>query len=202
MTDSASVRSAPTYRSQRPRVPARRRLAILFADISDFTGLVESFEPEAVYAVVGPLMDELIRHVERHDGEVQQVLGDGFMCAFGLRAQDGDEAGRAVSAGLALVAAAASGAYPPIHVGIEYGEVLVTRSWEPAGFGVWGRVVNLARRLCELAGPGGIQMGPGAYAHARPGAWSALPVRVRLKGIAQAVQAHAITATPEPALVG
>jgi class 3 adenylate cyclase len=185
----------------RTRITGRRRLAILFADISDFTGLVESSEPETVYAVVGPLMDELVRQVARHGGEIQQVLGDGFMCAFGLRAQDGEEAGRAVAAGLALVAAAASGAHPPIHEGIEYGEVLVTPSWEPAGFGVWGRPVNLARRLCELAGPGTVQIGPGAYAHACPGAWSAQPVPVRLKGITQVVLAHAVAAR-EPALVG
>jgi class 3 adenylate cyclase len=179
-----------------PGEQARRRVAILFADITGFTALVESVEPETVYQIVRPLMDELVLLVRLYDGEIQQVLGDGFMSAFGLRSEEGDEADRAVRAGLALVATGSSGKHPPVHVGIEYGEVLVTPSWEPAGYGVWGRPVNLARRLCELAGPGSVQVGPGAYAHARPGAWSATPANVRLKGITDAVMAHSVTADP------
>lgn len=184
-----------------PRPSAhRQRVAVLFADISGFTRLVESAEPELVYEVVRPLLDELALLVRLHDGEIQQVLGDGFMSVFGLRWQDGDEADRAVRAGLALVATGASGVHPPVHVGIEYGEVLVTPSWEAAGFGVWGRAVPLARRLCELAGPGQIRIGPSAFAHARPGAWSATPATVHPKGVTGAVTAYDVTmAAPAPA---
>lgn len=176
----------------------RQRVAVLFADISGFTTLVESAEPEIVYEVVRPLLDELALLVRLHDGEIQQVLGDGFMAVFGLRWQDGDEAERAVRAALALVATGASGVHPPVHVGIEYGEVLVTPSWEAAGFGVWGRPVTLARRLCELAGPGQVRIGPGTFAHARPGAWSAAPTTVHPKGLTGAVTAYDVAAAPAP----
>lgn len=184
-----------------PRRPSgRQRLAILFVDISGFTRLVDTAPPETVYEVVRPLLDELVVLVRLHDGEVQQVLGDGFMCAFGLQGQDGREAERAVDAALALAATGASGRHPPVHVGVEYGEVLVTPSWEPAGYGVWGRPVNLARRLCELAGPGGVWIGPDAYAHTRQGdSWRAVPARLRLKGLSGEVLAHAVTATSDPA---
>src|SRR2546429_3454499 len=63
----------------------RRQVAVLFADISGFTRLVESVDPETVYQVVRPLMDELALRVRLHDGEIQQILGDGFMAVFGLR---------------------------------------------------------------------------------------------------------------------
>lgn len=169
----------------------RRQLAVLFVDISGFTTLVESMEPEAVYHVVRPLLDELALLVRLHDGEIQQVLGDGFMAVFGLRSQDGREAEQAVCAGLALVATGASGKHPPVHVGIEYGEVLVTPSWEPAGYGVWGRPVTLAKRLCDLAGPGNVRIGPGA--HAQVGyTWSTTPTPVRVKGVARALLSHAV----------
>jgi class 3 adenylate cyclase len=164
-------------------------VAVLFADISGFTRLVETVAPETVYQVVRPLMDELVVLVHQHHGEIQQVLGDGFMAIFGLSAARGDEAQQAVRAGLALLAAASKG-HPAVHLGLEYGEVLVTRSWEPAEFGVWGRPVNIAQRLCDFAGPGERQIGPGAFATAGTQVGAATPVRVWLQGITHTVVAH------------
>jgi class 3 adenylate cyclase len=173
----------------------RRHVAVLFADITGFTRLVESVDPETVYEVVRPLMDKLVQVVRVHTGDIQQILGDGFMSVFGLRCVDGDEAARAVQAGLALVSAAgAGGAHPPVHVGIEYGEVLVTPSWEPAGFAVWGRPVPLASRLCGLAGPGAVQVGPAAFERAGRGFPAAAPVAARLKGFQTPIMAYGVTA--------
>jgi class 3 adenylate cyclase len=172
----------------------RRHVAVLFADISGFTRLVETSDPEVVYDVVRPLMDELVLLVNLHEGEIQQVLGDGFMAVFGLRSTTGDEAERAVRAGLALVGAGGTDlARPAVHVGVECGEVLVTPSWEPAGFGVWGRAVNLAKRLCDVAGPGELQVGPAAYARIGRPACGAEPVIARLKGFSGAVVSHRVT---------
>jgi class 3 adenylate cyclase len=149
-------------------------------------------EPEIVYQVVRPLMDDLVAIAHRHGGEIQQVLGDGFMCVFGLRETTGDEADRAVRAGIALIAAGGPQVVrPSVHAGVEYGEVFVTPSWPPAGYGVWGRAVNLAQRLCALAGPGELRAGPGAWArtgvpsHAEP---------ARLKGIGEPVVSHSVLA--------
>jgi class 3 adenylate cyclase len=183
---------------------ARREVAVLFCDISGFTRLVETFDPEIVYRMVRPLMDELVRLVHQHGGEIQQVLGDGFMALFGLRDGHGREAETAVEAGLALMRAGADGVGPQVHVGIEYGEVLVTPSWQPADFGVWGRPVNLAKRLCDLAGPGEAQIGPAAFARAGHLLGAARPVRLRVKGVAAAVVAHQLPrgAPPGPARGG
>src|SRR4051812_38648761 len=127
----------------RSRDGHRRLAAVLFADLSGFTELVETVEPEIVYEVVRPLMDDLIAITHRHGGDIQQVLGDGFMCVFGLHETVGDEAERSVQAGLALVKAGGSAMVrPSVHVGVEYGNVFVTPSWPPAGYGVWGRPVN------------------------------------------------------------
>jgi class 3 adenylate cyclase len=175
----------------------RRDVAVLFADISGFTRLVESVDPETVYAVVRPLLDELVQLVRGYGGEIQQVLGDGFMAVFGLRREAADDlADRAVCAGLALVSAGGPArAHPSVHVGVEYGEVLVTPSWETARFGVWGRPVNLAKRLCDLAGPGEVQVGPAAYERAGCGLAVATPVPARLKGITGDVLAHRVAGT-------
>jgi class 3 adenylate cyclase len=174
---------------------SRRTVAVLFADLCNFTGMVETLEPEAVYGIVRPLLDELVLCVELHDGVIQQVLGDGFMAVFGLDRRDGDEAGRAIRVGLRLVAMGQI--HHPIHVGVEYGEVLVTPSWQPAAYGVWGRPVTLAKRLCDRAGPGELLIGPGALMHTEHGGGGAMAARAgstemarqeaRLKGIAGTV---------------
>lgn len=169
---------------------------MLFADLTGFTQLVETVEPEIVYQVVRPLMDDLIAIALRHGGEIQQVLGDGFMCVFGLLDTAGDEADRAIRAGLAMVSAGGTRSVrPSVHAGVEWGEIFVTDSWPPAGYGVWGRAVTLAQRLCSVAEPGELQIGPGAHSHS----WRA-PVGVpaeqsRLKGIARPVVSHRVQAT-------
>jgi class 3 adenylate cyclase len=173
----------------------RRFAAVLFADLTGFTQLVETVEPEIVYQVVRPLMDDLVAIAVRHGGEIQQVLGDGFMCVFGLRDTAGDEAERAVTAGLALVAAGGTKVVrPSVHAGVEWGEVFVTPSWPPAGYGVWGRAVNHAQRLCSLAGPGELQIGPGAFGRSTVRPAQARPHRAHLKGVPAPVLAHRISA--------
>jgi class 3 adenylate cyclase len=182
----------------------RRSAAVLFADLTGFTELVETVEPEIVYQVVRPLMDDLIAIAHRHGGEIQQVLGDGFMCVFGLHDRTDDQADRAVRAGLAMVAAGGTEfVRPSVHAGVEYGEVFVTPSWPPAGYGVWGRAVNHAKRLCDLAGPGELQIGPGAYTGSAQRPAVARPQRALLKGVPAPVLTHRIPADRRPeALAG
>lgn len=181
--------------------PRRGHVCVLFADISGFTHLVETVDPETVYDVVRPLMDALIAVVHEYEGEIQQVLGDGFMAVFGLRRPRADDVTRAVQAGLVAVSTGGPGTpHPPVHVGIEYGEVLVTPAWGPAGYGVWGRAVNIAKRLCDTAGAGEICLGPAAYRHASAGLADATPVRNHLKGFSTMVVAYQLT-RPAQALV-
>jgi class 3 adenylate cyclase len=182
----------------------RTQVAVLFADLSGFSGLVESVDPEMVYATVRPIMDESVTLVNAHGGDIQQVLGDGFMAVFGLRgepSQTGDAALRAVSVGMALVAATANKpGRLPVHVGVECGEVLVSPSWQPAGFAVWGRAVTVASRLCDLAGPGTIHIGPRTFELVGPDLGLTPPVRARLKGTRGHVLVRRVTGCSERAL--
>jgi class 3 adenylate cyclase len=185
--------------------PRRRHAAVLFADLSGFTALVERVEPEDVYACVRPLIDQLVRLVERNGGEIQQVLGDGFMAVFGLDAGERDAAEdtrSAVLTGLALIAAGAELSRLPVHVGIECGEVLVSRSWEPARYAVWGRPVTVATRLCDLAGPHTVNVGPHAYElggrHVidQCGATNRHSWRTRPKGFQRDIDIRSVSAPP------
>jgi len=183
---------------------------VLFADLSGFAALVESASPEGVYALVRPLMDELVLLVRTHGGDIQQVLGDGFMSVFGLGSLTEADGARAtadaVRAAVALVRAAADrGGRLPVHAGIESGDVLVSPSWDPARFAVWGRAVIVASRLCDLAGPSTVYVGPRAYALVGEPTLTELNVgpatafRTTFKGIAGEVAVNVVAASTHQA---
>jgi len=139
----------------------RKLVTLLFADLSGFTALASSLDPEEVYAFVQPGMAALQRIVEDHGGTVPQVMGDGFMAIFGVPTAHEDDAERAVRAALAVREHARelrrSGTgipFPEVHAGINSGEVMVAPSSDPTGFAVIGDTVNTASRLADLAGPG------------------------------------------------
>jgi class 3 adenylate cyclase len=138
-------------------------------------------------------LDDLVLHVHEHGGQVQQVLGDGFMAAFGLHSTHGDEAERAVRAGRAmLVCEETKPARLDVHIGIECGEVLVTRPRHPASFGVWGHAVNVARRLCDTAAPAQLVVGPAAYPRCEHHAGSSTPVLLKFHSMAHPIAAYRI----------
>jgi class 3 adenylate cyclase/tetratricopeptide (TPR) repeat protein len=139
----------------------RKLVTLVFADLSGFTALASSLDPEEVYAFVRPGMAALQGIVEDHGGTVPQVMGDGFMAIFGVPTAHEDDAERAVRAVLAVREHArelrrnATGIpFPEVHAGVNSGEVMVAPSNEPAGFAVVGDTVNIASRLADLAGPG------------------------------------------------
>ncbi len=150
-----------------PRVdhidPGPRHVAVMFADVDGLAGLIESIGAEMAVSRVAPVMNQLVALVLAHAGLVQHIVGGAFMSVFGLNSKAGDEAAHAVRAGVALVSAAADRRLLPVHVGIECGEVVVSRSWEPAGFAVWGHTVMVAKELCGSAGPDTILLGPRAF---------------------------------------
>ena len=75
---------------------------MLFADLSGYTALAESLDPEEVYSFLRPTMLELQRVVESFGGSVPQIQGDGFMAVFGVPTAHEDDAERAVRAALAV----------------------------------------------------------------------------------------------------
>lgn len=140
----------------------RKLVTVLFVDLTGYTALSASLDPEEVYRFLRPGLLALQRIVERFGGTVPQVMGDGFMAVFGVPSTHEDDAERAVRAALAvrehvaeLNSAHREIPFPEVHAGINSGEVMVAPSSERSGFAVIGDTVNTASRLADLA-PGGI----------------------------------------------
>jgi class 3 adenylate cyclase/tetratricopeptide (TPR) repeat protein len=134
---------------------------VLFADLTGYTALAASLDPEEVYGFLRPTLASLEGIVEDFGGTIAFVAGDGFMAVFGVPVAHEDDAERAVRAALAsrdhvhaLNVGREGFRFPEVHAGINSGEVIVAPSEEAGGFKVVGDTVNTASRMADLAPAG------------------------------------------------
>jgi adenylate cyclase len=126
------------------QVLGTQEVAVCFADLVGFTKLGERVPPEEVGSVAGRLAD-LAGDVAERPVRLIKTIGDGAMLVS-------PEPPALVDAALSLVEAAdAEGEeFPALSAGIALGQALHRR-------GDWyGRPVNLASRVCDIARPGSV----------------------------------------------
>ena len=80
----------------------RRTSTVLFADVSGFTAMSERLDPEDVFDIMDRAFAIMLDEVHRHEGTINQFLGDGVMALF--ESVDGidDHAYRALAAARAI----------------------------------------------------------------------------------------------------
>jgi len=143
--------------------PARygeiRRLTIMFADLVDSTALSTRLEPETYRTLVGHYRDEVRRVVDRYEGHVSSIKGDGLLVVFGHPKAHENDVRRAVAAGLDITRAVAQlseqaerkfAVAVNVRVGIHRGLVYLDTDQDD----VYGFAANLTARLCGVAEPG------------------------------------------------
>ena len=145
--------------------PARcgemRRLTIMFADLVDSTALSTRLEPERYHTLVGRYRDDVRRIVDRYQGHISSIKGDGVLAVFGHPRAHENDVRRAVAAGLEITRAVAQlseraerkfGVAVSVRVGIHRGLVYLDTDQDD----VYGFAANLAARLCGVAEPGAV----------------------------------------------
>jgi class 3 adenylate cyclase len=144
--------------------PARHGpAAVLFADLTGYTDMVNRLEPEEVRGVLAAFYVHADFAVEGEGGRVHQRIGDCVMAVFAEDRALGVTSERAVAAALALRAGVRSirarAGFPlDIHVGLAFGPVAAAPLCGEDS--LVGPVVNLAARLCDEARAGEILVGP------------------------------------------
>src|SRR5713101_2232992 len=125
----------------------RRQLTVMFCDLVDSTRLSSQLDPEDYRDVVRAYQRVCSEIIQRFDGHIAQLLGDGLLVYFGYPHAHEDDAQRAVRAGLGMLAAMgdlnqglqqAKGIQLAIRIGIHTGLVVV------GDMGGEGRYENLA----------------------------------------------------------
>lgn len=138
----------------------RRRAAVVFVDIRDFTRRSEAERPEVVVTFLNTIFGALVPIVFTHGGTLDKFLGDGMLLVFGVPREMPDASLQAVRAAVAMLAevqklhAAGVGGELGVHigVGIAYGDVVAGNVGTPERleFTVIGDTVNYAARLQGL----------------------------------------------------
>lgn len=147
----------------------RRDVAVLFLDISGFTGLAERLDFELVHHLVNGIMQAFSGIVSSGGGYVDKLEGDRIMALFGAEQAGDNDSVRAVDSALRMLRAldqvnemlSGEGIEVTARAGVSYGQVIVA----PDACGhltATGDVVNIASRLADVAPLGSTAVSEGA----------------------------------------
>ncbi|MEA2153476.1 MAG: hypothetical protein QOI18_1709, partial [Solirubrobacteraceae bacterium] len=153
-----------------PALDERRTVTVLFADLSGYTAIAEQLDPESVKRLLERILSRLGAEVDKYGGYIDKFIGDNVMAIFGAPLAHGDDAERAVRAGLGMQTAMEElnaplaqqhGVTFELCVGVNTGEVLAGNVG--GSYTVIGDSVNVAARLQAAAVPGSVTVGEATY---------------------------------------
>ena len=158
----AELRGTPTALPASSLEGERKLVTVMFADISGFTAMAETMDPEAVRDLMNGCFERLVPIVEKYGGTVDKFIGDEIMALFGAPVAHENDPERALRAALEMMEALEAfnverSTDLGVHFGINTGLVIAggigTR--ERQEYSVMGDAVNLASRLEEVSERGG-----------------------------------------------
>ena len=210
--------SEPATPDRRTAASERRPITVLFADIAGSTSIAEHLDPEDWTAVVGEAFTRMNRTIERYDGTIARLMGDGVLAFFGAPVAHEDDPERAVRCGLDMVRAidelgaaqrTLGASDLRVRVGINTGPVVVgVVGTETANeYTAMGDAVNIAARMQGSARAGSVLITAATHRFVST-LVEAVDVGVlELKGKTDVVQAYEVTglkagATPTRGLLG
>jgi adenylate cyclase len=143
----------------------RKKVAILFADIRNFTTLSEAMEPEAVVKFLNDYFTHMVDIIFKYGGTVDKFVGDEIMAIFGAPISRPDDEIRAIKTAIEMQRQVEWLQYCrhewntqlfSIGIGINSGDVIAGNigSKKHMDYTVIGDVVNTAKRL-ETKAEGG-----------------------------------------------
>jgi class 3 adenylate cyclase/tetratricopeptide (TPR) repeat protein len=185
-----------------PARESRKRVTVLFCDVTGSTALGERIDPESLRNVMARYFETAKAAIERHGGTVEKFIGDAVMAVFGVPVVHEDDALRAVRAAADLRTALGPlneeleqrfQTRLQLRTGVNTGEV-VTGTEERLAT---GDAVNVAARLEQAAQPGEILLGGETLRLVR-GAVEIEPVApVEAKGKSEPLAAYRLVAVDQ-----
>jgi class 3 adenylate cyclase/DNA-binding response OmpR family regulator len=141
----------------------RQEISVLFADIRGYTSWSENAPPEKVVEMLNDYLSLAAEIILAWDGTLDKFFGDGLMAIFNAPNPHEDHVHRATDAALALLKAgeemrARRGDDLSYSIGVHVGEAVVgyIGTDRALNYTAIGDVVNITKRLQELAPPGKI----------------------------------------------
>lgn len=146
----------------------RRRVAVMFADITGFSELSRRRDPEELKRLIGGAFGRLTEIVFTYEGFIDKIIGDSLMVLFGAPIARENDSERAVLCAFRLLEtirtySAEQDADLNLSIGISRGLCYAGEYGRPGDYTVIGSDVNLAERLEKLAAPGTVYVSEGVY---------------------------------------
>ncbi len=142
----------------------RREVAVVMLDLRGFNAFADTSEPEEVMELLRGFHHEMSRLIHAHGGTLEEFTGSAMMVIFNDPEVVEDPAGRAVRLALEMQCSFDSllsgwqkhGYDIALGIGVSHGFATIGAIGDEsrASYGVIGRVVNIAARLCAEAAPG------------------------------------------------
>jgi class 3 adenylate cyclase/tetratricopeptide (TPR) repeat protein len=183
----------------------RKLVSILFVDLVGFTARSDRADPEDVRDAQQLYHSEAKACIERYGGVLEKFIGDAVMAVFGAPVAHGDDAERAVRAGLRVLEGIEElngkhGLDLAARAAVNTGDAVVTLDAQSGEALATGDVVNTASRLQSAAPAGRLIVGAETYRATRHAIRYDDFEPVNAKGKAEAVAAWlAIEPSTEPA---
>jgi class 3 adenylate cyclase/tetratricopeptide (TPR) repeat protein len=169
----------------------------MFADLVDSTALSTRLEPETYHTLVGRYRDEVRRIVDRYEGHICSIKGDGLLAVFGHPTAHEDDVRRAVAAGLDITRAVAQlseraerkfGVAISVRVGIHRGLVYLDVDQDD----VYGFAANMSARVSSVAEPGTVAVSDAVAPLVRDSFELHTGAPVAVKGIEGLINPHRV----------
>lgn len=136
----------------------KRRVTVMLTDLRGFTALAERLPPEQVVRMLNGYFEVMLGVIERHQGTVNEIIGDALLVLFGAPQDMPDRAERAVACAIEMQNAMAevnarnrAAGLPELEMGIGLNdtEVVVGNvgSAKRSKYAAVGAGVNLASRI-------------------------------------------------------
>ncbi len=145
-----------------------KSVSVLFTDFAGFTKIASGMPPGKVVQELNECFLAFDEISERHRLEKIKTIGDSYMCAGGLPAENKTHPADAVAAAIEMLdfvekrnRTLASQGKPewPIRIGIHTGEVVAgVVGSKKFAYDIWGDTVNVASRMENNAGHGTINI--------------------------------------------
>src|SRR6266852_9371046 len=172
--ETPSIQQASASVASHTSEAERRQLTVMFCDLVDSTRLSSQLDPEDYRDMVRAYRRVCTEVIQRYEGHIAQLLGDGLLVYFGYPQAHEDDAQRAVRTGLGIVAAMEDlntrlkrekGIQLAVRLGIHTGLVVVGAM---GGGGrqeqlALGETPNIASRIQGMAAPNTLVISEASY---------------------------------------
>jgi adenylate cyclase len=145
----------------------KRPVVVFFSDIRGFTSMSETMLPDDIARLLTEYFTEMVEIVFKHGGTLDKFMGDAIMALWGAPIAHEDDPDRAMRVALEMLTVldqlnakweSEGRRRVQIGIGVNFGEVFAGNigSEQRLEYTVIGDAVNIAKRLCDKAGPGDI----------------------------------------------